>query len=75
MEYTSFVFNSRVSNDLDLIKQVIIQLALELDFTKHDYVLYFSNVFTNVPLLKALKKLPVNATDTIRKNTIGICKG
>jgi hypothetical protein len=71
-EYTSFAFDERVSKDLDPTKQMIVQLALELDFTKHDYVLYLDNLFTNVPLLKALKQLPVGATGTTRKNAIGI---
>jgi hypothetical protein len=51
---------------------MIVQLILKLDFTKYNYVLYLDNLFTNIPLLKALKELPVGATDTIRKNAISI---
>ncbi len=50
---------------------MIVQLVLELDFTKHDYVLYLDNLFTNLSLLKALKEFPVGTTDIIRKNVIG----
>ena len=53
---------------------MIIQLTLELYFTKHNYVLYLDNLFTNIPLLKALRQLPKNTTGTTRKNAIGIPK-
>ena len=53
---------------------MIMQLTLKLNFTKHDYVLYFDNLFTNAPLLKALKELFVDATRIICKNVIGIFK-
>jgi hypothetical protein len=71
-EYTSSALDPRIPAILNLTKQMIVQLALELDFTKYDYVLYLDNLFTNVPLLKALKELPVGATDTTRKNAISI---
>jgi hypothetical protein len=48
-EYFAEAFNSKMFEKLDLPKQMIIQLALKLDFTKYDYVLYLDNLFTNMP--------------------------
>jgi len=47
-------------------------LGLELDFKERDYILYLDNLFTNIPILKALKELSVGAIEITRKNAISI---
>jgi hypothetical protein len=74
IEYTVFAFDTIVPDAFDSTKQIIVQLALELDYTKYDYILYFDNLFTNMFLLNVLKKLPISVTDTTHKIAIGILK-
>ncbi len=47
-------------------------MGLELDFKERDYILYLDNLFTNIPILKALKELSVGAIEITRKNAISI---
>ncbi|MFL5661998.1 MAG: hypothetical protein ACJ8BW_11715 [Ktedonobacteraceae bacterium] len=63
-----------IPKDLDDTKTMIIKLAMQLDYKTYDYILYLDNLFTSVPLLKALRKISIGATGTTRKNTKGVSK-
>jgi hypothetical protein len=50
---------------------MIMRLTLTLPVSTHDFILYLNNLFTSLPLAKALKKASINITGTTRKNTKG----
>jgi hypothetical protein len=60
-----------IPEELCETQQMIMRLALQLDYTEYDYILYLDNLFTSVPLLEALKILPIGATGTTRKKFEG----
>jgi hypothetical protein len=50
---------------------MIMRLALALPADSLDYILYLDNLFTSIPLAKALKEASIGVTGTTRKNTKG----
>jgi hypothetical protein len=50
---------------------MIMKLALSVPADSLDFILYLDNLFTSLPLAKALKKAFIDMTVTIRKNTKG----
>jgi hypothetical protein len=45
------------------------KLALALPADSLDYILYLDNLFSSLPLAKALKEAFIDITNTTRKNT------
>jgi hypothetical protein len=50
---------------------MIIKLTLILPASTHDFILYLDNLFTSLPLAKALKEASIGITETTRKNIKG----
>jgi hypothetical protein len=63
--------DSRIPEELPETQRMIMRLALTLPINTHDFILYLDNLFTSLPLAKAMKKASINVTGTIRKNTKG----
>jgi hypothetical protein len=49
-----------------------VRLCKSLPYEKHDFVVYLDNLFTNQPLLKALREYGIGAYGTVRKNAKGV---
>lgn len=63
--------NSRIPEELPETQRMIMRLALTLPASTHDFILYLDNLFTSLPLAKALKEASIGVTGTTRKNTKG----
>jgi len=50
---------------------MIMRLGLTLPHDEYDYILYLDNLFTSVPLGRALKECSIGMTGTTRKNSKG----
>ena len=63
--------DSRIPKELPETQRMIMRLALALPTDSLDFILYLDNLFTSLPLAKALKKASIGVTGTTRKNTRG----
>lgn len=63
--------NSRIPKELPETQRMIIRLALFLPANSLNYILYLNNLFTSLPLAKALKKASIGMTGITRKNIKG----
>jgi hypothetical protein len=63
--------DSRIPEELPETQRMIMRLALTLPASTHDSILYLDNLFTSLPLAKALKEASIGVTGTTRKNTKG----
>jgi hypothetical protein len=61
--------NSRIPKELPETQRIIMRLALALPADSLNYILYLDNLFTSLPLAKALKEASIGMTGTTRKNT------
>jgi hypothetical protein len=61
--------NSRISEEFPETQRMIMRLALTLFADSLNYILYLDNLFTSLPLAKALKKASIGMTGITRKNT------
>jgi hypothetical protein len=66
--------NPRILNALPETQRIIMRLALALPANSLDYILYLDNLFSSLLLAKALKKVFISITGTIRKNIKSIPK-
>jgi hypothetical protein len=64
----------RIPEALPKTQRMIIRLALALPTDSLDYILYLDNLFSSLPLAKALKETSISMTGTTRKNTKGTPK-
>jgi hypothetical protein len=63
--------DSRILAELPETQRMIMRLALRLLVDSLDYILYLDNLFTSLPLAKALKEASIGVTGITRKNTKG----